>query len=478
MEERAAIKVTLPRPDPTSSYWQDPPSRLAKWQGKKDSNGKANFPKESDVIIIGSGLTGASVAYNLLESENNGEILMLEARSACSGATGRNGGHTKTHSYREFVPNAEAMGEDEAAKIVRLKYDCMNAMHDFAIENGIECDRWQGDTVDIFYNEWHYQDSMKAIEKNTSALGAGDKAVQYRLWNSEDVARVFKAPGAVGAISYDGGSMSGYKFGTGVLELGLSKGLNLWTNTPVLNIERGKEGPGWIIATSRGNVKARKVVLATNGYTPYLYPALQGVVVPLRGHMTVQRKGSGLPAGTLKTTYSFIYDDGYEYMIPRPVNTRDAGDICIGGGTTKTINAGLGEYGTTDDTTVNSDILEYLEGSTKSFFAENWGDDDPDGRLREAWTGIMGYSADGFPLVGQVPGEDGLYVSASFQGSGMVMALLCAKALTLMMDGKDDEALKSWFPDAFRMGQDRLQHKFQGRFYVTAPKDLENKAQI
>lgn len=93
MDERAQIPVTLPRDNPTTSYWQDPPSYMA------DTRTTADLPKKADVVIIGSGITGAAIAWRLLGEtpSANGidhaplNVVMLEARTACSGATGRNG---------------------------------------------------------------------------------------------------------------------------------------------------------------------------------------------------------------------------------------------------------------------------------------------------------------------------------------------------------------------------------------------------
>jgi hypothetical protein len=85
MDERAKIPVSLPHPNPTTSYWQDPPDAIANHRTTPD------LPSSADTVIIGSGITGAAVAWNLLQSQNPGSILMLEARQACSGATGRNG---------------------------------------------------------------------------------------------------------------------------------------------------------------------------------------------------------------------------------------------------------------------------------------------------------------------------------------------------------------------------------------------------
>ncbi len=94
MEARASIPVPLPYPSPTASYWQDPPdAELA------DYVHADTVPEAADVVIIGSGITGAGVAWNLLKGEGDNDtkgagkerIVMLEARQACSGATGRNG---------------------------------------------------------------------------------------------------------------------------------------------------------------------------------------------------------------------------------------------------------------------------------------------------------------------------------------------------------------------------------------------------
>lgn len=86
MDERARIPVTLPQDDPTQSYWQDPPDKIA------DLKSTEELPEQADIVIIGSGISGAAIAWNLLQDGNpSPSIVMLEARQACSGATGRNG---------------------------------------------------------------------------------------------------------------------------------------------------------------------------------------------------------------------------------------------------------------------------------------------------------------------------------------------------------------------------------------------------
>jgi glycine/D-amino acid oxidase-like deaminating enzyme len=49
------------------------------------------------------------------------------------------------------------------------------------------------------------------------------------------------------------------------------------------------------------------------------------------------------------------------------------------------------------------------------FGRENWGED---GDVVMEWTGIMGYTQDEQPVIGQAPGQDGLWVCAGFHGHG------------------------------------------------------------
>lgn len=468
MEDRASIRPDLPWSNPTVSYWQDPPAHISNHRTSPE------LPNEADVVIVGSGVTGSTIANECLSREPPPSVIMLESRTACSGATGRNGGHTKHASYRSFLDNMQVHGKEEAARIARFEHRCMKAVHSFARDNNIKCDSWEGDTVDVIYDEGQWKRAKTAVEEMKRALGKDDPAADYTFWGADEAANKFLAKGSLGALSYEAGSLSAYKFVIGVLNLALSKGLNLQTATPAVKIAKNNTIGSWTVETPRGSIKTKKLILATNGYSAHLCPALQGIIVPLRGHMTAQRQGSAMPTGGLATTYSFIYNDGYEYMIQRPQGSKFEGDIMIGGGTTMLPDAGLCEFGTTDDTTTDPAVIDYLKDCTARYF--DWGQDHPDGRLRKAWTGIMGYSADGFPLVGELPDEKNLYIAASFQGLGMVLSFLTAKALVSMINGWDDENM-DLFPRAFQISRERLAHKFRGRLHTKAPMDLEVKSQ-
>lgn len=71
------------------SYWMKEPHSLASFRTSDV------LPEQCDIAIIGTGMSGVATAYHILSNLNIGpekpSVFLLEARQACSGATGRNG---------------------------------------------------------------------------------------------------------------------------------------------------------------------------------------------------------------------------------------------------------------------------------------------------------------------------------------------------------------------------------------------------
>jgi len=78
----------FPVPNPTTPYWLSQPHELASFRSSDQ------VPEDCDVAIIGTGMAGVTTAYHILSGLNQSsrpKVVLLEARQACSGATGRNG---------------------------------------------------------------------------------------------------------------------------------------------------------------------------------------------------------------------------------------------------------------------------------------------------------------------------------------------------------------------------------------------------
>jgi glycine/D-amino acid oxidase-like deaminating enzyme len=121
----------LPKDNPTEAYWQHIPHPLATTQSPA-------LPETTDIVIIGSGISGTSVAKYLLEGRPDTRVTLLEARTLCSGATGRNGGHLVTFGGAGYSGLKAVHGQKAAAKILKFAYDTCDEVLQVAKESALE----------------------------------------------------------------------------------------------------------------------------------------------------------------------------------------------------------------------------------------------------------------------------------------------------------------------------------------------------
>lgn len=103
----------LPVPLATTSVWQQSvaldPLIL--------TNSTTSLPESADIVIVGGGLCGALLAWELLQ-QTSGNVVLLEARELASGASGRNAGHCRPDAGRGFGMFAKVHGEEQAKAIL------------------------------------------------------------------------------------------------------------------------------------------------------------------------------------------------------------------------------------------------------------------------------------------------------------------------------------------------------------------------
>lgn len=184
----------LPNANPSISYWQLPPL-----QGVADHQ-SAQLPSEADVVIIGSGISGTSIAWHLLKEANRTtplRIAMLEARQACSGATGRNGGHIRPSSYSEYAGAKEAVSQEEAAKITRMRsahvQALISAANSLPEEGRLAAEARVVDSIDAFFDDAQWKTAvqqMQALKKEVPDIGnewtvfEGNEARNVSKWTT------------------------------------------------------------------------------------------------------------------------------------------------------------------------------------------------------------------------------------------------------------------------------------------------------
>jgi len=128
------------------------------------------LPHSADVVIIGSGMAGASVAYTLLrEYQAMGvrkRVIILEARQICSGATGRNGGHIKASPYHAYSQYKARFGAAHAKKLCNFQLLHLPTFLSIAEHEGlVDAEVRSVQTLDVFTDTTMWQKAQIMIKE-------------------------------------------------------------------------------------------------------------------------------------------------------------------------------------------------------------------------------------------------------------------------------------------------------------------------
>jgi glycine/D-amino acid oxidase-like deaminating enzyme len=174
-------------------------------------------------------------------------------------------------------------------------------------------------------------------------------------------------------------------------------------------------GGGVRVRTSRGDVSASVVLVCTNAQASELITDLRGVVRPKRGQMVAvaPRKGP------IELTHSYYLNRGDEYLRAGP-----GGVLLMGGARKHEPSAEEGDHGG-----VHPVVQERLEQWLRDLVTDDY-------QVVARWSGVMGFSPDGLPLVGPVDQGRSVWVCAGFTGHGMSLGFLtAAHAVNAILDG-------------------------------------------
>ena len=163
----------------------------------------SSLPPTADIVIIGSGISGISVARSILEDSNawtegsealpKPRVLLLEARDFCSGATGRNGGHI-LETADDFEDLDVTYGLEAAVKITRFRLSQRAALLEVASELGIsdECQARKLEFVGAYFDEEAWQDAKVRVQRLKSALPKETEA--WKMVDREEIPKVSFVP--------------------------------------------------------------------------------------------------------------------------------------------------------------------------------------------------------------------------------------------------------------------------------------------
>ena len=386
------------------------------------------LPAEADVVVIGGGVAGCSAAYQL--AKRGKRVVLLELRGICSGASGRNAGMTGSGSamhsrvgravYALSSANMRLMRDELPSELAPA--DNPNGREDFDL-------RLPG-TLDIATTEEMWEHHVTTVE----ALQWLD--LDARLLDRYEVKQLVPvvSDAIIGAkFAANSGHLWPFKLVHALANGARRHGAQLhpWTPAQEIVIRNGVVAG---VRTARGTIATDTAVVATNAWTPLILPGLpEGAVVPARGQILVTQPVAPIIPHPFGTNFDKEYG-----------RQTASGQLLCGGFRRLDQDEGLGHYA---ERAWAASIAGCAGCLARLFPAV--------GPLRvvRAWAGIMGFTADGLPLLGPYDAARGLYVDAGFNGGGFSWALATGKALAqLIVDGETEFDLSPFNSNRFARG--------------------------
>jgi len=378
--------------------------------------------------------------------------------------TGSVGGHLRPDLYGHMATHVERFGVEATTELAEFEISHVYALKEVIEKERIDCDFTLARTIDVWSNQ-NAAEEARAVYDRMVAYGLkymndvhftiGKAAPGVRShenrpkWCIYSLKQISGVRNAKACATYTAGMVFPYKFILHLVKTLKERGVNIQTYTPVMSTESNTDGSVGVL-TSRGVIKASKVVHATNAYTKALLPEYAKNIIPCKGlccHIAVP---SGQDAPLLNNSY-IIREAGdpsvLSYLIPRT----DGGIIV--GGASQIFRPHLEQwYNNTDDSCLIDSAKDYYENYMQKNF-RGW--EDSGATVQKIWTGVMGYSFDSLPHVGHVPNRPGQFILGGFNGHGMPIIWLAAKGLADMVHtGKSFEETR--LPKLYKTTQERI----------------------
>jgi heterotetrameric sarcosine oxidase beta subunit len=372
--------------------------------------------RSADVVIVGGGCMGASVAYHLSRAGVTNVALIERESQLGTGSTGRNAGGVR----HQFSHDAN----------IQLSIESIRLFERFEDEVGFPADLHQDGYLFLLSSERSVETFKANVERQRR------HGIDVRFLSAEDAARL--APG----IDVDGVLAATFCQRDGIADpngvtMGFARaaqraGAEIVRETEVtgIRVDRGRVAG---VETSRGSIDAPVVVNAAGPHARAV-GRMAGVEVPVdpfRRHIFIASAGTG----TVPSSRIMVIDFETTFYFHR-----EGPGILFG--------MGDPDESPTFDMTVQWDFLpKVVEVATRRLPALH------DAAVSHAWAGLYEMTPDANPLIGKCGGIEGFYVIAGFSGHGFQHSPAAGRILADLIAGRDPGSdLSPFAPDRFAAG--------------------------
>jgi heterotetrameric sarcosine oxidase beta subunit len=375
--------------------------------------GTGPLPASAEIVIVGGGVIGLSIAYSLAKRGLT-DVVVVERGYLAEGASGRNGGGVRQQWSTELN--------------IRLMQESVELCRRFAVDLGV--------------NVWFRQGGYLFLARSAAEVARLEKniAIQNKCGVETRMLEPRKALAIVPELDLTGivgaaynptdGILFPWPFLWGYARQAAALGVRIFTQIPVSGLEPQPAG-GYIVHTTRGPVKARRVINATGAWSPKLGQMI-GVEIP-----------------TFPIRHEICSSEPLKPFLRPMVSELSSGLYCS--------QSMRGEI--VGGVTIPGHASTYNMGSTLQFLATYarrlvrlmpiLGDI----KILRQWAGPYDQSPDGNPVLGAAPGHPDFFLACGFVGHGFMMAPIIGKLYGEWLTGGEPHEIFSRYTLArFRDG--------------------------
>jgi glycine/D-amino acid oxidase-like deaminating enzyme len=349
------------------------------------------LPPRCDVAIVGGGYTGLSAALTLARAGRS--VIVFEAERLGHGASTRNGGMIGSGHRLGFAALAAQLGRPRAIAIFNEGLASLDFTTALIEREGIDC---QLARCGRFRAAWRVRDfdaMAREIEELRREIGIDADVVPKSEQHREVRTDCYHG----GVVYHRHGALNPGLFHAGLLGRARTAGARIADHCPVTAIT--PDSGGFALATARGRMDARNVIVATNGYTGPESPGLRRRLVPLSSYIIATEPMAAAEITKLIPGGRMIVETRSRHCYYRA--SPDGRRILFGG------RAALSAIGPEPAAA----RLRKLVVQVFPALAET--------RITHSWSGRIAFPRDQMPHIGVA---SGIHYALGYSGSGVAMA--------------------------------------------------------